>query len=413
MTSANRSAFAAAGKVFREKGISRRVKDITISAIKEMPLLAAKVPGCVSLGQGIPSFATPEHIIAGAKEALDKSAAVGKYTLGPGLPELKEAAAAQLKETRGIEADPDKEICITVGAMEGLLAGMLTLIDDGDEVILPSPNYASHIEQIILAGGTAVFAPLHEEDWSLDLEAMEAAITPRTRALILCSPHNPTGAVFAPEDLERAARLAVDHDLTVITDEAYDFLVYDGRPSLSLASLPQLKDRVFAAFSLSKKYAMTGWRVGYVYSSEGIIDHLLKVHDCGAICAPTVSQYAALAAMTGPQECTVAFRDVLQSRRDLAMARLGELTGYFRCVKPAGAYYLMPKWIGPAMDSMTLALRLLYEAKVITIPGAAFGPTGENHVRMCFGGTEDEINQAFDRIADWCASGAPEREWQR
>jgi len=402
MTS-TRSAFEAAGKVFRQEGISRRVREITISAIKEMPLLAAKIPGCVSLGQGIPSFTTPAHILEAAREALLTNPAVGKYTLGPGLPELKEAVAAELARSRGVKADPETEICITVGAMEGLLAGILCLVEPGDEVILPSPNYASHIEQVILAGGRPVFAPLEEGTWALDPERVRAAVTGRTKAVILCSPHNPTGAVFEEEALRAVAALALERNLLLILDEAYDFLVYDGRPFFSLTSLPELKENLLAAFSFSKKYAMTGFRAGFVHASAGIMDHLLKVHDAGAICAPTVSQYAALAALKGPQDCVEEFRRTLEKRRDLACTRLEAMGGQFSLVRPAGSYYLFPGWRDRkrVRDSMELALRLLKEARVITIPGIAFGPTGEHHLRMCYGGTEEEINLAFDRIEGW------------
>jgi len=369
-----------------------------------MPLLASKLEGCLSLGQGIPSFATPPHIREAARRVLQDDPDAGKYSLGPGLPELRAAVARGLGRTRRIEVDPDREVCVTVGGMEGLLAGILTLIDRGDEVILPSPNYASHIEQVILAGGRPVFVPLDEDGWRLDPEGIRAAVTPRTRAIILCSPQNPTGAVFAEAELRSLAELALERDLFVITDETYDFLVYDGRPYFSLTSLPELKDRLFAAFSFSKKYAMTGWRVGFVYTSAAVLDHLLKVHDAGAICAPTLSQHAALAALEGPQDCVAEFLSVLQGRRDLICRRLDRLDRFFSYVRPAGAYYIMPRWLPPGLDSMTLALRLLYEARVITIPGLAFGPTGENHLRLCFGGTEEEINEAFDRIEDWAQS---------
>lgn len=396
-----RSALVASGKVYREEGISRRVKQITISAIKEMPLLAAKVGGCASLGQGIPSFPTPPHIVEAVCRAMRDIPDSGKYSLGPGMPALREAVARQMKRQHGLSVDPEKEICITVGAMEALSAGVLTVIDRGDEVILPSPNYASHIEQVLLAEGVPVFVPLSERDWQLDLDGIRRAITPRTRAIILCNPHNPTGANFPEGDLRELVELALEHNLFVISDETYDFLTYDGQSHFSLASLPELKDHIIATFSFSKKYAMTGWRLGYVYASEGILDHLMKVHDAVAICAPTLSQYAALAALEGPQECVAEVKRVLQRRRDLACCRLDRIKDYFSYVTPKGAYYLMARYRLPGMDSMTFALRMLQEARVITIPGAAFGPTGEGHVRMSFGGSEAEIEEAFERIEKW------------
>jgi len=379
------------------------VAQITISAIKEMPLIASKVGGCVSLGQGIPSFPTPPHIIEAVYRRMREDPDAGKYTLGPGMPELREAVAAHLSRQIGRTVAPDKEICITVGAMEALSAAVLTVVDRGDEVILPSPNYASHIEQVLLAEGVPVFVPLHEADWQLDIEGIRSAITPRTKAIILCNPHNPTGANFAASDLRALADLAIAHDLFIICDETYDFLVYDGHSPFSLTVLPELADRIIATFSFSKKYAMTGWRVGYVYAPEGVLDQIMKIHDAVAICAPSLSQHAALAALQGPQDCVVEIGAALQCRRDLVCDRLDRLADHFDYVKPQGAYYLMARYKMPHIDSMTFALRLLHEARVITIPGAAFGPTGENHIRISFGGTESEINEAFDRIGGWLA----------
>lgn len=397
----SRSALEASGKVYRSEGISGRVSRICISAIKEMPLLASRIGGCVSLGQGIPSFPTPDHILEAVSRAMRDDPHCGQYTLGPGMGPLREAVAEHLQRSRGIAVDPYREICITVGAMEGLAAGILTVVDRGDEVILPSPNYASHIEQVLLAEGAPVFVPLRESDWQLDVEAIRRAITPRTRAVVLCNPHNPTGAHFREEDLRAVAALACAHDFFVIADETYDFLVYDNRPHFSLAALPELRERLIATFSFSKKYAMTGWRVGYVYASEGVLDHIMKVHDAVAICAPTLSQHAALAALRGPQDCVAAIRDTLARRRDHTCRRLDGLAGHFSYVAPQGAYYLMARCLAPDIDSMTVALRLLNEARVITIPGSAFGPTGEGHIRLSFGGTEEEIHEAFDRIEAW------------
>jgi aminotransferase len=397
----SRSALVASGKVYQTRGISHRVAQINVSAIKEMPLIANKLGGCVSLGQGIPSFPTPPHIVEAVWRRMREDPDSGKYSLGPGMPELREAVAGQLERRIGRSVDADREICITVGAMEALCAAILTLVDRGDEVILPSPNYASHIEQVLLAEGVPVFAQLHENNWQLDVERIRKAVTPRTKAIILCNPHNPTGANFAESDLRVLADLAINNDLILICDETYDFLVYDGEPHFSLTTVPELSDRIVATFSFSKKYAMTGWRIGYVYAPEGILDQIMKVHDAVAICAPSISQQAALAAIEGPQDCVTEIRAALQRRRDLVCQRLSRLDKFFDYVKPQGAYYLMVHYKFPGVDSMTFALRLLHEARVITIPGAAFGPTGENHVRISFGGAEPEIDEAFDRMERW------------
>lgn len=399
-----RSALEASGRVFRSRGISRRVRQITISAIKEMPLLAGRLEGCVSLGQGIPSFSTPPHIVDAVCRALRDMPETGKYTLGPGMARLRVAIAEHLQRDKGIQVAPDREVCVTVGAMEGLSAAVLTVVDRGDEVIMPSPNYASHIEQVLLAEGVPVFVPLGAEDWQLDVEAMARAVTPRTRAIILCNPHNPTGAHFREADLRALAALAVERDLFVIADETYDFLTFDGRPHFSLATLPELKERIIATYSFSKKYAMTGWRVGYVYASESVLDQIMKVHDAVAICAPAVSQIAALAALEGPQECVAEIRAALERRRNLICSSLDRLSHHFSYVRPRGAYYLMARTLHPGVSSMDLALRLLNEARVITIPGAAFGPEGEQHIRLSFGGLETEIEEALNRMEAWLDS---------
>jgi len=399
---------AGSSSVFQEPGqsdpglpMSRRVRGITKSALKEMPVLASKISGCLSLGQGVPSFATPAHIIAAACQALNTRPEAGKYSLSPGLPQLRQALAVYLREQRGLGVDPETELCVTVGAMEALQAAILALVDPGQEVIMPSPNYASHIEQVLLAQGQPVFVKLREKDWGLDPEALSRSITPKTKAIILSSPHNPTGAVFAEADLRSVAELALKHGLFIISDETYDSLVYDGPPFFSLTSLNELKDRLIAVFSFSKKYAMTGWRVGCLYAARPVLDQIIKVHDCGALCAPTVSQYAALAALEGPQDCVAEIRTALKRRRDLTCQRMERLGKFFDFVKPQGAFYLMARSKLRGLDSMSLALRILNEARVITIPGAAFGPDGENHLRLSFGGQEEEINQAFDRMETW------------
>ncbi|MBA4356473.1 MAG: aminotransferase, partial [Desulfovibrio sp.] len=224
-----------------EARLSRRVRQIKISATKEMPMLAARVGGCVSLGQGIPSFMTPPHVVNAVCRALRDDPSAGKYSLQPGLPALRRAAADLLRAEKNLPADPDTEVAITVGGMEGLLCAMLTLIGPGDEVIVPEPFYPSHVEQVLLAEGTPVFAPLSRADWSLDVDAVAACITPRTKAVIVSSPHNPTGAVFAKKDLLALAELALRHDIFVICDDTYDALTYDGEAAFSLASLPELR----------------------------------------------------------------------------------------------------------------------------------------------------------------------------
>ncbi len=409
----DRSVYKSVGRAEDLSRISKRVAGITVSAIKQMPVLASKVAGAVSLGQGIPSFATPPFVTEAVIRALREDEGIGKYSLQPGMPELKEEIAHHLKRTRGISVDPETEIFVSCGSMEALAGAICTLVERGDEVLVPSPNYASHIEQILFAEGVPVFVPLIEEEgWRIDLAGLARAVTPRTKAILVCNPMNPTGAALTCDEARAIAELAIERDLFVIADEAYDFLVYHPSGHASLAAISELKSRLIAAFSFSKMYCMTGWRVGYMYAPSHVIDQVLKVHDAFAICAPTVSQYGALAALRATNgrdgegdRFIVRLVAALDDRRHLTCGRLDRLPSLFSYQKPQGAYYVFPRIVPAGIKSMDLSLRLLYEAKVISVPGSGFGPTGEGHIRFSFGGTEEEIDDAFDRIEEW-ASGA-------
>lgn len=404
-----RSVYKSLGRDEDTKGIARRVAQITVSAIKQMPVLASKVEGCISLGQGIPSFATPAFIRDAVIDALRSDEAIGKYSLQPGMPALKKAIADRLRRAKGIEADPETELFVSCGAMEAIAAAISTIVERGDEVLLPSPNYSSHIEQILFAEGIPVFVPLIEEKgWKLDIEGFKKAVTPRTKAIVLCNPMNPTGAIFSRDELLGLAETARSRDLFIIVDEAYDFLVYDDLPYFSLASIEDLRNRLIACFSFSKVYCMTGCRIGYMVASGRVIDQVLKVHHAFAICAPTISQVAALAALKatnghdgeGDRFIEKLVKE-LAARREIACARLDGLPHLFLYEKPKGAYYVFPRIVLEGIGDMDLALRLLYEARVITIPGSGFGPTGEGHIRLSFAAAPEDLNQAFDRIEAW------------
>ncbi len=372
-----------------------------MSATKQMPLLAARVGGCVSLGQGVPSFPTPPHVVETVSRALAQDPGSGKYSLQPGMPALRQAVAEGLAREKGLFYDPDNEIAITVGAMGALADTFLALIEAGDEVILPDPTYASYIEQIHLCGGRPVFVPLRPRGWGLDVAAVQRAITRRTKALVLCNPSNPTGGVYDDQDIAAVAQLALEHGLFVISDETYDYLVYDRPRPLSPAAVPGLREQTVVINSFSKKYALTGWRVGYMAASRTVMEQLMKVHDATAICAPTPGQYAALAAMQGPQEVVSRMNAVLAQRRRLMCARLDRLASYISYERPQGAFYLLARCDFTTEPSLDLARRLIREAKVVTVPGSSFGPGGEGHLRLSFGGSEEELSEAWDRIERW------------
>lgn len=402
-----RSAIAASGHKFRTKNICNRVQKIVISPIKEMSILADDFQektgvDVVSFGQGIPYFDTPEYIKEGIRKALEEKS-TAKYTLEPGITELRELVARYLESSRGIEnIDAKKEIMISTGCQEGIACALASLIDEGDEVLLFSPDYASHIEQVIQFGGVPKFVPLIEEGgWRIDFKALEKAMTPKTKVLIFSNPSNPTGMVLNKEEVDLLARFTRDNNIVIITDETYDFLTYDGRSHFTPASIPEIRDRVILCGSFSKKYALTGYRVGFAFADSGIIDHMLKVHDSLTICAPAISQKAAIAALGGPQDSVVEFVAKLSENREAMCRKLDEMKDVFEYQKPAGAYYILVKYKIPNINSFDLSLKILHEAHVITIPGAAFGPTGEGYVRFSFACSPEEIEEGFKRLMDW------------
>ncbi|MBW1729227.1 MAG: aminotransferase class I/II-fold pyridoxal phosphate-dependent enzyme, partial [Deltaproteobacteria bacterium] len=314
---------------------------------------------------------------------------------------MREAIVEKLKRDNDIEADIS-HILVTVGAIEGLSAAVMAVIDPGDEVLLFTPTYSTHIRQVVIASGKPVLIPTVEEDgFALDFDAVKKAITSRTRAIIVCSPNNPTGTVFSEDELRRLAELALEHNLIIITDEAYEYFVYDGRKHFSIASIPEMKDRTISCYTFTKTYAMTGWRIGYLHADAVLIPQVTKAHIPFAICAPVVSQYAALAALEGPQDCVAEFREHYIEARDLMCKRLDELSSVFSYQKPEGSYLMFPKiLLDEGKDSMAFCKNLLNRAKVSATPGIAFGPSGESHLRLSFCVTLDEVNKAFDRIAE-------------
>ncbi len=412
----SRSAIAATGKKFRTKNISKRVRQIVISPIKEMSILAdledrRRGPKIISFGQGIPYFDTPPLIKRGMTRAL-REPDTAKYTLEPGITELRELIANSLEKTKGIKnIKPKKEIMVSSGCQEAVACALAATIDPGDHVLLPEPAFASHIEQIIQWGGKPIFVPLNapkgsfqeKKGWKLEIRELKKRITKKTKAILFSNPSNPTGAVFGKKELIELAKFAEKKNLIIITDETYDFLTYDGIKHFSPASIPSIRDRVILCGSFSKKYAMTGYRVGYAFADGGIIDHMLKVHDALQICAPAISQKGAIAALKGPQKSVRDFAEKLTKNRKMMCRELDKLSDSLEYQKPMGAYYIMVKFKKTKTDSFKLALKILREARVVTIPGAAFGPSGEGYLRFSFAGRPEEIKEGFKRLKRWFA----------
>ncbi|RLC47190.1 MAG: aminotransferase [Candidatus Cloacimonadota bacterium] len=378
--------------------ISNRVKQIKKSAIHEMTRLSKQYDDVAFLSWAKPTSGTPEHIGNAAVSAINKGL-TGGYSQNEGLPELRNEIAKKLKRDNNIEANIS-QIIVTVGAIEGLAAAVMAAIDPGDEVILPTPTYSTHIRQVQIASGKPVLVPLIEEkNFALDIQSIKEAITPRTKAIMYCSPNNPTGTVFPEEKLRQIAEISLENNLMVITDEAYEYFIYDDNKHFSIASIPEMKKNVISCFTFTKTYAMTGWRIGYLHADEEVIPQIKKAHIPFAICAPVVSQYAALAALKGSQNCVEEFGNHYLNMRNLMCERLDKLKSVFEYQKPGGSYLMFPKiLLKEGKDSISFCKKLLKEARVSTTPGIAFGPTGESHLRLSFCVSEEEINKAFDRM---------------
>jgi aminotransferase len=378
--------------------IAKRVSQIGKSAIHEMTRLSKEIDDVSFLSWAKPTSDTPKHIKEAAVKAI-RDGLVGGYSESSGLLQLRDAITQKLDRDNQMKANPG-QIIVTVGAIEGLAAAVMAVIDPGDEVILPTPTYSTHIRQVQMASGIPVLVPLIEEEgFRLDIPAIRQAVTSKTRAIVFCTPSNPTGTVFPGQDLSQVAEIALKNDLMVITDEAYEYFVFDDHTHFSIASIPEMCKNVISTYTFTKTYAMTGWRIGYLHAHERLIPQITKAHIPFSICAPVVSQYAALAALQGSQDCIAEFKRHYLSARNLMCERLNSLDHVFEYQKPGGSYLMFPKIIvEEGRDSTAFCKRLLREGRVSTTPGIAFGTTGQNHLRLSFCVPEAMINEAFNRM---------------
>ncbi len=379
--------------------LSRRVQQVPPSGIRRFFDIAATMDDVISLGIGEPDFVTPRPILDAGIASLQRGHT--SYTSNAGILALREAVATMLHERHGGPLyDPAEEILITVGVSEAMYLAMQALLDPGDEVIVPQPCFVSYTADVILAGGTVVDVPTYARDqFVLTPEQIEAAITPRTKALLIGYPCNPTGAVMTREEMMAIARVVEAHDLIVISDEIYDRLVYDGHRHVMFASLPGMAERTIHLGGMSKDYAMTGWRVGYAAGPADLIGAMRKIHQYLIMSAPTHSQVAALAALTDPaaEEAVQAMVASYDERRRLIVDGLNQIG--LDCVVPKGAFYAFPSVVSTGMDEFTFAERLLLEEKVAVIPGSAFGRGGEGHVRCAYAAGKAQIEEALERMA--------------
>lgn len=405
----NRSVLTASGIAFREKNMSSRVKKIVTSPIKEMMLLASKLEDPFLLAQGIPAEDTSEHVKQAIVEAV-KGPVASKYSLLSGMKECREAVAKRYQDKYGVSFDPDTQIGITAGCMEACMISVMAIVDPGDEVIVIAPDFASHIEEIMACEGTPVYVNTKEDEgWLLDLDEVKKAITPKTKAIFVTNPNNPTGAVFPEKQVRGLCEIALDHDLFIIADETYDYLTYDDTPLFSFSEVPEIHKNLFLTCSASKEYCMTGYRIGWVITAPDILTQLFKLHDATTVCACVTSQFGFIAAVNGPQDTVRDQVKAMAERRELICERINKVPHLFSfSQKPMGAYYILPKITFPHDNSVQACLKILKETQVVTVPGIAFGPTGENHIRFSFAGGatrgpkgSDLINQAFDKLEEW------------
>ena len=380
--------------------VSTGARELAISGIKEMAMRAARLPDVASLAWGLPSFETPAQIRESIKSQFDLDPDIGKYTLPDGHPELRAAVALEHAAATGVKVDPDQNVIITAGNMQAVNALLHTAIDPGDEVIVADPGFSSHIQQIKLCGGRAVYWPLNEKaGWKLNIDALADLVTDQTRAVILTNPSNPTGSLFSKTEMLAVAETICDLGLLLILDDPYHHFTYENQSRyFNPASEAKFADNISYCFTFSKSYAMSGWRLGYMIVSEQLKRQVLKVHDATLICAPRISQMAGLAALSGDRSYIPEFSESLNQRRNLICERLDALPHVFEYVRPEGAYYVFPRIVANHENSHTFSIDLLENAGVCVTPGSAFGPSGEHHVRMAFCGPESGINKAFDRI---------------
>lgn len=368
------------------KPISKLITDMKPSGIREFFNYASERPEITSLGVGEPNFTTPQPIIDAAKESLDKGKTF--YTSNQGLPSLRKRISKYLQDRFGIDYNSD-EMILTAGSSQGILAALMSIINPGDEIIVTEPTYICYVPDIEMCGGKAVVIPLKaENNFKLTKEELQAHITPKTKAVFLSFPNNPTGAIMTREDLKEIAPLIVDNDLYVISDEIYAELTY-GRKHCSIAALPGFKERTILINGFSKAFAMTGWRLGYVCAPKEILDQILKIQQYIMLSAPTMAQYGAKAAL---DYCIPDMENMVAEynrRREYLLKSFKELG--IDCFNAEGAFYLFPSIKKFGMSSRDFCLKLLNEYDVLVVPGTAFGDSGEGYIRISYAASIEKL----------------------
>jgi len=380
----------------RRVRIATRLSGIKPSGIRRLFDLAQGDPDVISLGVGEPDFVSPSHVLEAAKQAMDE----GKthYTPNAGILELREGLAKKAKKDYSLLYDPQSEVLVTAGGTEAIFLALTALINPGDEVLVPNPGFVCYEPNILMAGGVPVSMPLFEENnFRLNVDVVTSLITDRSRVMILNFPNNPTGSVLSYNDIAGLAKLAVERDLIVISDEVYEKILYDNIKHHCLATFHGMRDRTIVVNSFSKTYAMTGFRIGYTLGPKELIASMLKCHQYVAACTNAPAQYAAVAALEGPQTFTENMVQEFDRRRHLLHSRLNEIEG-FQYLLPKGAFYAFANVKEFGLSSEKFADYLFDKEKVVTVAGSSFGEHGEGYLRFSYATAYDKVREALDRI---------------
>jgi len=376
--------------------IADHVRDIPRSGIRDFFEIVQTMDDVISLGIGEPDFATPWHIREAAIYALEKGRT--GYTSNLGLPRLRRSIGDYVRKKFGLKYEPLSEILVSVGVSEAIDLALRALLNPGDEVLYHEPCYVSYAPSITLARGVARATETRAEDgFSLRADALEKAITPRSKVLMLNFPTNPTGATMTAEQWEPIAEICVRHDLVVLTDEIYSELTFEGGAHSSIAACPGMQERTVFLHGFSKSFAMTGWRIGYACAPAPLIEAMMKIHQYAILCAPIMGQDAAIEALERGDESVASMRREYERRRNFITRALNDMG--LECLKPKGSFYVFPKITSTGLTSREFSMRLLREHKVAVVPGTAFGPGGEGHVRCSFATGLDQIKVAMERMA--------------
>lgn len=379
--------------------VTEKVKNIKPSGIRKFFDIVSEMPDAISLGVGEPDFDTPWHI----REEGIRSLKGGKtfYTSNAGLMPLRREIRSYTEKKIHVSYAPESEVMVTVGGSEAIDIAFRTVLDPGDEVIIPEPAFVSYVPCVQLAGGVPVTIPLKaENEFRLTPAELEAAITPKTKVLLLSYPNNPTGAIMEKEDLEALTDLIISHDILVISDEIYSELTYKSR-HVSIASLPGMRERTIVIDGFSKAFAMTGWRLGYALAPAEIMHEMIKLHQFAIMSAPTTSQYAAISALKNGNPDVMEMRIAYDQRRRFLLHILKEME--IPCFEPYGAFYIFPDISKFGMTSEEFATELLRKQKVAVVPGSAFGACGEGFIRISYAYSIEELKAAFSRIQAFLA----------